>query len=107
MRHTPDWGQTPTGKRYAVCSCGFRAPARAKLTHGLSDIRDHFAEVKREAAEKGWHPVVVGNGLAFSTEPMVVEVSTDPAPFRRRQGLVPRTPGSRASRKRNSRLLGG
>lgn len=55
VEHRLDWGVTPkTRKRYAVCSCGWRAPARTKLTHGLSDVRDHLADVKAKCAEQGW-----------------------------------------------------
>ena len=52
--HELSWGQTPaTQKRYAQCSCGWRAPVRAKLTHGMSDIRDHLAVIWRELNEVG------------------------------------------------------
>jgi hypothetical protein len=49
-----DWGRTPGGMRYALCTCGWRAPARRKLTHGMSDARDHVATIKRQCASQGW-----------------------------------------------------
>lgn len=54
VTHTLDWGRTPGGKRYAVCTCGWRAPARSKLTHGISDVRDHLGDLRRICAEQGW-----------------------------------------------------
>ena len=55
MEHRLDWGVTPkTRKRFAVCTCGWRAPARSKLTHGISDVRDHLRDVKAECAAQGW-----------------------------------------------------
>lgn len=54
VTHTMDWGRTPSGRRYALCSCGWRAPARAKLTHGMSDARDHLADVRRRCEAQGW-----------------------------------------------------
>lgn len=65
VEHRIDWGQTPgTKKRYAMCTCGWRAPARSKLTHGISDVRDHLAEVKKRCAEQGWKwAMIKPNGL--------------------------------------------
>lgn len=71
IEHRMDWGMTPrTRKRYAMCSCGFRAPARAKLTHGISDARDHLAEVRRECGRQGWRwsNLKVRGGLAVVVE---------------------------------------
>jgi hypothetical protein len=60
--HKLDWGKTPGGKRYARCGCGWRAPARTKLTHGISDVRDHMAQVKAECAAKGWSWSMISGG---------------------------------------------
>jgi hypothetical protein len=54
VEHRMDWGRTPAGKRYAVCACGWRAPARSKLTHGISDVRDHLGAVRRQCEAAGW-----------------------------------------------------
>jgi hypothetical protein len=54
VEHRLDWGRTTAGKRFAVCSCGWRAPARSKLTHGMSDARDHLAAIRAQCAAQGW-----------------------------------------------------
>lgn len=51
--HDPDWEVTKTGKRRPVCSCGWKAPIRSKLSHSVSDIRDHLFEVYREMVLMG------------------------------------------------------
>jgi hypothetical protein len=64
VTHRMEWGTTAAGKRFAACSCGWRAPARKKLTHGMSDVRDHLAAVKaaQKAAGREWW-MVAGAGL--------------------------------------------
>jgi hypothetical protein len=64
VTHAMDWGQTPSGKRFAACSCGWRAPVRSKLTHGMSDVRDHLRDVRKRQDELGlgWW-MVRGAGL--------------------------------------------
>jgi hypothetical protein len=67
--HKFDWGQTPAGKRYATCSCGWRAPTRSKLTHGISDVRDHLAAIKAQCAAQGWQWWMLGrDSLVTETE---------------------------------------
>lgn len=69
VEHRFDWGRTPKGKRYAMCTCGWRAPARAKLTHGMSDVRDHMAAVKRQCAAEGWRWWMVDTVGLVTEEP--------------------------------------
>lgn len=63
VTHEMDWGQTPGGKRYARCSCGWRAPVRSKLTHAMSDVRDHLSGIRRQCKEAGWAWWMVKGGL--------------------------------------------
>jgi hypothetical protein len=65
VEHRMDWGRTPGGKRYASCSCGFRAPARSRLTHGMSDVRDHLSALRRQAAAQGWSWSMIGHGMGL------------------------------------------
>jgi hypothetical protein len=69
VSHRVEWGKTPSGKRYAACSCGWRAPARTKLTHGLSDVRDHLGDVRRRCEAQGWTWRMVKGGTLVTEEP--------------------------------------
>jgi hypothetical protein len=76
-----DWGRTPAGKRFAACSCGWRAPARSKLTHGISDARDHLVDVRARQAAIGREWWMVAGAL----------VTEEPEPGEE-LGIAPETP---------------
>lgn len=96
-----DWGRTPAGKRYASCSCGWRAPARTKLTHGMSDVRDHLSLLRRQAQAQGWQWAMIGHGmgLVLDDDPTATLEGDDldePPPLRNPNSVNPR---SRAQKK--------
>ncbi len=80
VEHQLDFGKTKGGKRYAVCVCGWRRPPRPKLTHVVSDYRDHAAEIKIDARNRGWAFSVQGLVVTVVELREVVEMPDTPAP---------------------------
>jgi hypothetical protein len=89
VEHRMTWGETPGGRRYALCSCGFRAPVRSKLTHGMSDVRDHLRDVRERCRAAGWRWEMVRSlGLVTFEDDEPVGDAPRVAPHDQSQGVI-------------------
>ncbi len=71
VQHSLGYGERKVAggrsKFHASCSCGWHKPVRAKLTHVMSDLRDHSGQVVREAMSSGYR-IRRGEGLSVTVE---------------------------------------